>query len=183
MARRRRKNKRKWVFRLFFLVLLITAIIVCYFVWDGYFKDKKDKDRPMTHDESSVVVDEEKKEDKEDAESVVIEKEEAVQYDGEDPNEGRSLSGVITYAGLTDSKLMIRINIDQYLTDGVCELKLIRGGTVVFNDSAGIVGSASTATCEGFDVTASGLGSGKLQIEIKISAGGKTGLISGEVEV
>lgn len=178
MARRRRKNGKK-LGLLLFLVLLIVAGVVWYFVWSGYFKEDKEED------ETTEVVENKPNEDEGGKGSFgvteEIEKEPVVQYEGEDPNESEELTGVVTYAGVAGGKLMIRVNIDQYLEDGSCELSLIQGG-VKYSDSAKI-NSVTTATCEGFDVPVSELSGGNYQIVIKISAEGKTGTISGEAEV
>ena len=76
---------------------------------------------------------------------------------------------------------MIRVNIDQYVDGGTCELSL--QGNTTYSDTANIAGGASTATCEGFNVPANMLASGTYQIIIKINSGGKTGTIKGEVNI
>ena len=105
------------------------------------------------------------------------------QYEGDDPNTTEELTGVITYAGVNGDKLMIRVNIDQFLDSGECGLGLRQAGMNVYNTSARVVSNASTATCEGFDVPVNELGEGNYQITIKLNAGGKTGTINGEVNV
>lgn len=180
MARRRRKNGKK-LGLLLFLVLLIVAGVVGYFVWDGYFREDKEEDETTEVVENKPNEDEGGKGSFDIAEEIEKEKEPVVQYEGEDPNESEKLTGVVTYAGVAGDKLMIRVNIDQYLEDGVCELSLMQGGAK-YSDSAKI-NSVTTATCEGFDVPVSELGGGNYQIVIKISAEGKTGTISGEAEV
>ena len=117
------------------------------------------------------------------AEDEQMEEKKVPQYDGENPNENNDLSGVVTYAGVNGSTLMIRVNIDQYLNSGVCELALKRGGATIYNSTANIVSSASTATCEGFDVPVNGLGGGNVEINIKLKAGDKGGVINGEVNI
>ena len=48
---------------------------------------------------------------------------------------------------------------------------------------ANIIGSASTSTCEGFDVPISGLGGGVTKININLSDGERSGVIRGEVNI
>ena len=173
----KRKNSKKWIFWVLMLVLFVAAAVVCYLVWNNYFRDKKE-DKP-TEEQSLVEEHEEKK--AEEKEEETIEKKKVVQYEGEDPNTQEELTGVVTYAGVNGDNLMIRVNIDQYLESGSCELSLMQNG-VAYSDVANIVGSAATATCEGFNVPVSGLG-GDYEIVIKISSGDKTGTINGKVEV
>ena len=182
MARRRKRSK-KWLFRLFFLVLLVVAGAICYFVWDGYFREKPEEPQAS----GTAVVEEDKQEEQggseEKEETPTIEKEEIPQYDGEDPNTAEELSGALTYLGVSGSNLLIRVSIDQYLSSGTCRLEISRGGQVVFSDSAAIVSAASTATCEGFNVPVSEVGSGEIEVKIYLDGGGKTGKIVGGVTI
>ena len=189
MAKRRKRSK-KWIYWLFTLILLVAAGVVCYLVWDAYFRDKSNQ--AGSQESSEVVENKDEKEDKtsenkEEAEgelkSESVEKKKVEQYDGSDPNEANDLSGVVTYAGVNNGKLMIRVNIDQYLTDGKCELTLTRGGATIYNSITNIVGSATTATCEGFDVPVSELGGGNVGINIKLKTDGRTGSIQGEANI
>lgn len=181
MARRRRRSK-KWVFWLFFLILLVVAGVVCYLVWDNYFKTDEPKEESGT---SSVVEEktEQKQEEKNEDSGEEIKKEEVVQYDGESPNSGEGITGAVTYAAVSGANLMIRLNIDQYLTSGSCNLVLYKDGASVYGDTANLVGSASTATCEGFNVPVSEIGSGNFQIEVRITSGEKNGIIKGEASI
>lgn len=180
MARRRKRSK-KWISRLFFLFLLIAAVVVCYFVWEAYFKEKKEVPKGKD-DQTQIVKPTEKEEDKKEEEEP-IQKEEVPQYDGEDPNEQGGLTGVITYLGVSGSDLVVRVNIDQYLTSGSCEINVIKGGEVLYTSLASVIDSASTSTCEGFNVPVEKLSSGKIQVNINVSSGEKTGIISGETEI
>ena len=93
------------------------------------------------------------------------------------------LSGAITFAQVVDNKLVVRINIDQYLNSGECVFTIKNNGSVVHSSVAGIVGNASTATCEGFDIETSKLGNGKVELIVELDGDGKKGLISGEASI
>ena len=182
MAQKRKKNKKK-LYWIVILVLFVVAGAVAYLVWDNYFKDKGEKK------EDTVEVVEDKKENDDEGkgssnaeDEEVAEKEKIVLYEGEDPNEKEDLTGVVTYAGVSGEYLMIRVNIDQYLDGGSCELSLEQNG-VTYSEVVSIAGGATTATCEGFNVPVSRLGAGGYQIKIKISSGEKTGTINGEVNI
>ena len=188
MTKRRRKSK-KWISWLIFLVLLVAAGAICFFVWDGYFREKP-KDKPETSQQKSVddnktTPAEEKKEEKkeEPTEEPKEEEKKVPQYDGGDPNKGNEITGVITYAGVNNGTLMIRVNIDQLLSGGKCNLGLRRDGGNLYGAEASVVGSASTSSCDGFNVPVAGLGSGKTQIVIYINSGDKSGEIHGEVDL
>lgn len=180
MAQKRKKSNKKWIFWVLMAGLFVVAAVVCYLVWNSYFRDKKE-DKPV-EEEQSLMEESEKNEDGSEETVEVVEKKKVVQYEGEDPNEKEGLTGVVTYAGVNGGNLMIRVNIDQYLDSGICELNLMQGG-VVYSDTANIVSAATTATCEGFNVPVSRLSGGDYGIVIKISSGNKAGTINGEVKI
>ncbi|MBQ3352794.1 hypothetical protein IJG89_00355 [Candidatus Saccharibacteria bacterium] len=179
---RRRRNKR-WIWRLVFLVLLIIAAVVCYLVWDNYFNDHKDND---TTTETSEQIEMEGNgettiegsEEETDNEGKKIK-----QYEGEDPNGAEKLSGVVTYAGAAGEKVLIRVNIDQYLENGKCILNIINDRQVVYEDTVNIIDSATTSTCEGFDIPSTELSNDSYEITIKIESSGKTGTIKGNLSI
>ena len=170
MAQKQKKNK-KWLFWVIIMLLFVVAAVVCYFVWDGYFK-KKEEVKPV---EEQSLVEDKKESEEEEARG-------AVENEGEDPNEREDLTGVVTYAGVNGNNLIIRVNIDQYLNSGSCELNLVQD-SVAYSDTANIVSSAATATCEGFNVPINGLEKGNYEIVIKVSSGDKAGTINGEVDI
>lgn len=183
MAQKRKKNK-KYIFWVVLVALFVAAAVMCYLVWNNYFRDKGEDQQieeqsVMEKAKMEEIEPEQAEEMKEEGEK---EKESIVAYEGESPNKKEELTGVVTYAGVNGDNLMIRMNIDQYLASGSCELNLVRGD-VVYKDTANIVSGAATATCEGFNVPVGGLESGNYQIIIKMSSGGKTGTIIGEVEI
>lgn len=188
MAKRRRRSK-KWIWWTLFLILLVIAGVVCYLVWDNYFNDKKgDSDigfvevtEPEELNENNIEIIENVVDDSEDGER--NDEKKVAQYEGEDPNKAEGLSGAVTYAGVFSEKLMIRVNIDQYLQSGNCQLILKKDGVDIYGDVANITGSASTATCEGFDVPVSGLSAGNYSIEIILKSDEKSGVIRGEVDI
>lgn len=166
-----------------FLALLAGAGAVCYFVWDGYFRDKSG-DAVEDLDAANVVtVTTQTTEKAQGDETEVVEKEKVIQYDGEDPNLAEGLTGAITYAGVSGDVLMIRVNIDQYLAGGSCVLSVAEFGEVIYTDTAEIVDSAATATCEGFNVPVAAIGEGEFVITVNLESGGKTGVISGGASV
>ena len=104
------------------------------------------------------------------------------QNEGSDPNKSKILTGAITRADVTNDKLTIRVNIDQYLSGGSCEL-VLENGAKTYRETANITDAASTSTCEGFDIPTSKLAAGTWTINIKLNSGEKEGTISGKATV
>lgn len=185
----RRKRNRKWLGGVIFLILIVVATAVCYGVWKAYFDDAEETRPVMTETEDGQTenVNETRENELVDAGDGEVDGEEWVresgaQYEGEDPNLSEELTGIINYAGVSDDMLTIRVNIDQYLMSGDCRLRLWQNGDVRYEATAPIMGVATTATCEGFDVSAVGL-SGDYEVMIEITSGEKTGVIKGSVGV
>ena len=189
MVRRRRRQTRL-VATVGFLLLILLAGLICYLVWDSYFRDKDEKKKDESGTEQVVNQKEEKGEKPEKqqneetkTEEVINDEKEEPSYDGENPNQGELLTGVITRSERMNDYLVIRVNIDQYLGEGSCQLILKRDGEIVLTDTVSIVSSAATATCEGFDVPVAEIGEGDYGIEILVNSGDKNGVINGEVGV
>ena len=105
------------------------------------------------------------------------------QYDGEDPNTSASLTGSLTTARFSGDKLIVRVNIDQYLSSGTCTLTISSGSNQLVK-TANLIPSAATSTCEGFDVPSSELAnfSRPLSISLSLTSGDKPGILEGQVE-
>lgn len=192
--KQKRKKSKKCPYWLMMLLLFVGAAAVCYFVWDAYFRIK---DNPVDNGDNAgkngLVNEKELEEDgsekgkdgEKDGTVIpdVVEKERTIQYEGDDPNASESLTGAITYAGVSGDELMIRTNIDQYLTVGECELILENGGTVIYSDNVEIMSSVATSACDGFSVPVAELGAGEISITIKISANERKGTLRGKVNI
>ncbi|MBR2753922.1 hypothetical protein IKD82_02060 [Candidatus Saccharibacteria bacterium] len=176
----KRCNKRKYLwFGLALAVLLVVTGVVF-----GATRGNGDESEPEEAEQKDVdVIVSEKNTEEVKLSSDGTEKKKVEQYEGEDPNTQNDLSGVVTYAAVSNGILAIRANIDQYLEEGKCELILKRNDATIYSSIANIIDSASTATCEGFDVPAEGLGGGKVDIIINLSAGERSGSIRGEVNL
>lgn len=185
MTSRRRKNWLKYIIIVIFLAVLCGG---GFMIWKS-FKTEELKVDPGTAEPvvTPVIVPEsdDKKEDKKEETGTVEKKVEkkVEQFDGGDPNDREELTGVITYAGVSSGNLVIRVNIDQYLTSGTCKLKITGNDGAVYEETVAAVDSAATATCKGFNVATNKLPSGKLSISILVTSGGKTGTIEGEVSL
>lgn len=186
----KRRNKSKLMIRkLLVFVLLITAGLVGFFVWTDISNKKpieestienvdEEKESEIEFEGTENKAEGEKQEIKEDKKEKKVE-----QYDGDDPNDAESLSGVVTYAGVNGNNLVIRVNIDQYLTSGQCKLALMKDEVVAYSDVVNIAGGPSTASCEGFDVPISKIGSGDIEIVVEIKSGDKNGVIRGRTSI
>lgn len=96
-----------------------------------------------------------------------------VQYEGENPNRSNELSGSITYA----SRDGIGTMINQYLSEGSCELKLTGSSGQIYTATSNIFAAASTSACGDFNID---VVPGVYQIEITLISGDKQGTITGE---
>lgn len=184
----RRKRSRKWIYWVVVILLVATAVMVGYKVWEVYFKDAGMQVETETVVEVAQKVEEKEPEKVEDELEAEVKTEEAPvtrpQYEGVDPNTSEEITGVMTYAGVNGEVLMIRVNIDQYLTGGSCVLMVAQDGAELYSEKVRVADSAATATCEGFNVPMTQIAaSGEVGIRIMVTSGDKTGIIEGEVNL
>lgn len=177
-----RRNNRKWLWWGVGILVVATISVVVVLIIN--------KTNPMSDSGQNQTVvtsteEEEKSNTKEKQEETleVEKKEEIKQYEGENPNESESLTGVISYAGVSGNSLMVRVNIDQYLSGGNCKLALVKDGVTVYNSTAEIESSVSTSTCNGFDVSVTEIGTGDFAVEVILESDGKYGKMTGEVTI
>ena len=179
-----RKRERKWIWWVVFLGLVIVATVIAVVVKQNYFGDNGEE-KVAQNDTTGKVVQEVKQKDEDTSDNKVEdgEKSKVQQYEGEDPNRKDALTGAITYVVVNDGRLMVRVNIDQFLDEGKCKMELKKEDSLVYDMEARLIGSVTTSTCEGFDVPVTQLPNGKVSIVVKLSAGEKSGEIMGEVEL
>ncbi len=186
MAKINSKNRRRRTHHpavtVFVIVLLVAVLVFVSKMLADNTSDNNESDKQNPPETAKV-----EKIEKPTTENQVDQNEEdektPIQNDGDDPNTKDFLTGVLTMAEVSGDVLRIRLNIDQYLASGNCELTLTSNQGVAFTDSASIVPVASTSTCEGFDIPTSSLATGNWAINIDLKAGDKTGTITGEVNI
>ena len=110
------------------------------------------------------------------------EKQPVVQYSGDNPNEKEQISGAITYIGISNDTLAVRVNIDQYIEEGNCIITLA-GAKTDYAEAARVIDSAATSTCEGFNIPLSVLKDNHLDIIIEVRSDTKQGIIRGEASI
>ncbi|MDO5480117.1 MAG: hypothetical protein Q4F58_00375 [Candidatus Saccharibacteria bacterium] len=181
----KRKRSFRWVKWILFLILIVAAIVVVVLVKNNYFSDKK-QDNPQQSESTSKTEDqkpeEKPSEDSKEGEDSKPE-EKAPQYEGDSPNKSENLTGLITYADVINDELTIRVNIDQFLQSGNCNLTMSRNGVTYYSQSVGIQESVTTSTCDGYKIPVSELSKGDFQVEIDLESEGKSGKITGRVRI
>lgn len=179
----KRKRDFRWIKWLIFLILIIVAVVVVVLVKQNYFDKKPENNNQAS---SNTGKQEDKKEEKnegEDKENPGEEQQKAPQYDGESPNKSDNLTGLITYADVMNDKLIIRVNIDQFLSSGNCNLIMSRNGVTYYTKSVAIQESVTTSTCDGYEIPVSELSNGDFTVEIGLESEGKSGKITGRVKI
>lgn len=188
MTKKHQKQKKNLIKYALLFVLLIAAGVISFFVAKSFF-NKENTNKPDDGGKSQVVdggkggIEKVTPDQGQVTTEEGLEDKNIVQYDGDDPNASESLTGVITYSSINDGVLSIRVNIDQYLTEGTCNIYLTQNESTLYSDSVAIIDAASTSTCEGFDISLTEEMTGSIQILIDIFSGEKVGQIAGGVDL
>lgn len=185
-----RRKKQKTGKIIFTLLLLVALVIAGFCIYKFFFEPINTEEKNDQKDQTSVQQTPNPTPDPDptpnpDSQKEIIPEEikNPVQYAGENPNENEKLTGVITYAGATSNNVIIRVNIDQYIASGSCKLSLIKNDTVKYEENSNLIADVSTSTCEGFNIARGKLENGNYIIRIELASDGKTGTISGELNI
>lgn len=182
----KKKSPKKLIISLV-IILLVALGIGAYFLISQKDEQNSQKDTKTTvsQQKKKDSSKNDKSEDSVDSTSPIeheAEKEILPAYEGENPNNSQSLTGVINYAGVSNDTLMIRTTINQSLSSGTCNLSISNGSKTVTRSSQ-IAPNPSSSTCEGFDIPASELGSGNWTITIKVTSGDRSGELKGNTTI
>jgi len=102
------------------------------------------------------------------------------QYEGENPNNYDSLTGIITFAGVSEGQFMISVSIDQFVT-GNCSFEAIGpNGETIVADVKIMAGPSSSFCSYSGPIPET---HGKYSIKVTPTSENKTGAITGEVEL
>lgn len=185
MSRKRKtKNSPQRIIRIgLILLIIITTLFITKEIINRIIKnDEEQLSETVSQGEKVEEKEEEEEKKKENGQNESAEKQIIKSYDGEDPNRQPELTGTITTTRVSGDNLIIRIEIDQFLTSGTCDLILTQNEKT-YSEKTSIFADASTSTCEGFNVPITNLKSGNWQIQIILSSSEKTGKIEGEVDI
>lgn len=164
------------------MVLIAVAVVMIILVKNNF--DKKTEDNNSQSVDIEKIEEEKTEEKAEDNEGEAAgQGEKAPQYDGESPNKSETLTGLITYADVANDELVMRVNIDQFLQSGSCNLIMSRNGVTYYTQSVDIQESVTTSTCDGYKIPVSELPKGDFQVEIDLESDGKSGKITGRVRI
>lgn len=158
-------------------------MVVVVLVKNNYFGEKQENNTQQSEN-TNKPEDKKSEEGSDETNTGETEQEEkAPQYEGESPNKSENLTGLITYADVIDDELTIRVNIDQFLQSGSCNLTMSRNGVTYYSQSVGIQESVTTSTCDGYKIPVSELSKGDFQVEIDLESEEKSGKITGRVRI
>lgn len=176
--RRKKQTSRKIIITVIVIAILAAVGFCAYKI---FFEKKPEAQKPQS--ESQEIKPEEEKQAQKQEDNQEGVKKPIQKYEGSNPNEGEKLTGVITYAGATSNSIIIRVNIDQYVDGGSCELKLIKNDKIEYQETSNLIADVATSTCEGFNIPRSKIENGNYIIKIDLKSNEKTGSISGELNL
>jgi hypothetical protein len=122
-------------------------------------------------------------EDDNEAEQAAQEKTPKQNESGSDTPTG-SINASITKNEVVSGKYMLRVTIYELLNSGSCELYMENTNGSSIKRSANIVATgADSSSCEGFDISTSGIDGGTYNFTIKLTSGEKASSITGIIKI
>lgn len=110
-------------------------------------------------------------------------KDSVAQYEGSDPNTLDSITGIISFAGVSEGNFIVTATLDQFLSDiSSCKFTITNNSGVTINFDGSASTGPSTSFCS-YSSSASNIASGHYDIKVEISAGSKSGVITGEANI
>lgn len=184
MATRKRQNarKRKNVNRILLLGLFLVAVAVVVAVaWrviaDGAntgMGGEQTGEPTLSQDSNNNGDDDADMPDETsgDASLPVTEPDKGVQHDT--PSTGDTLNVWTTISSVSGGTLLIRVQIDQNISGGTCELTISS-----YKKSVPVVAQPQSASCDGFDVPTSAYSGDEFSVVVK--SGDKSGSTKGKI--
>ena len=170
MRIKNRSNNSKNIVIIVLVLLIIAVCSVTYFVFI------RNKNIPNENQSESSQLDNENGNEK---------NETPIQNEStNNPTAGtdETIDGYFTHKSISNDTLVLRVLIGELLSGGSCSLKIINGERAVTRQ-APTINSATTASCEGFDIPVSELSSGLWTIQIEITANNRLGTITDEIRI
>lgn len=166
------------------IVVLVCVVVVALATVGALVFINRDKIFGNSEEETTTETENTESSDNSNTEDEEEEQEEkAPKYDGENPNKSETLTGVISFAGISEGKLTVNVMIDQLIgSSGKCEFTLTHSsGTTLTGSSATEAGPAASF-CS-YSIPSSQVKSGKYSINVKVTSTNKEGVITGEANV
>lgn len=188
-AKNKKQSKNHHIFLLIILALAIcAAITVALVVLNPLGGSKPTKENQETNNssssteqksESSDVKKEESKEEGKSTEPTPEAEKNNTQYEGENPNNSESLTGIINYIGISDDTLSVRVSIEQSVA-GTCVFTITTPSGKTINGSSAISVGPTSSFCS-FSTPAQESGSWK--VSVGATSSDKHGTITGEANL
>ena len=180
MAKHKKNNDSNFHIVYIFLILIFVAGIT--FLTLSMFVPKKQSENTQ----NTTVNETEQKAKKEESQNNNSETNNQTPKQNEDEPEAdeKSLNASITMNEVSDGKYRLRVTVYELLESGNCSLHMesSRGDTV--DRTAKIINAgASSSSCEGFDISTSGISSGSYNFSVKITSGERTKTLTGVIQI
>ena len=172
---RRKKNKQQIIIIVIIILLLLGG--GAFFYWFSLTQSDNNHLNDKTNDNSKTKIDNDSKNETNNENEKTI----------NDPQQNTvasspEINGFLTSKNISDSALILRVQINELLPNGTCSLILSNGANIVTKNSD-LINSATSSSCYGFDVPLAELSNGTWQIKITIQSGDRTGIITDEVMI
>lgn len=181
---RQHKGRAVTIIVLVLVFLLVAGGVVVFLNREKIFGNTQENRVENTTAEEQKQEKEktEEKETKKESEREA-EKPSVAQYEGENANNYENLTGVVSYAGISEGNFIVRVAIDQALgNSGTCNFTLTHSSGAALKSSLATEAGPSSSFCA-YNVPVGSVQSGKWSISVEVTGANKKGVISGEATI
>ncbi|MBQ3271048.1 hypothetical protein IJH10_00375 [Candidatus Saccharibacteria bacterium] len=187
-AKNKKQSKNHHVFLFIILALIVCAVvIVALLILNPLGGNKTTNNGQGTNNTSSSTdqksdssgTKEESNEENNSTEPTPEAEKNNTQYEGENPNNSESLTGIINYIGISDGTLSVRVSIEQSVA-GTCVFTITTPSGKTINGSSAISVGPTSSFCS-FSTPAQESGSWK--VSVGATSSDKHGTITGEANL
>ena len=179
-SKKAKKQSGELNFGYIFLILIFVAGIT--FLGLSIFMPKKNKGNNNTL--STVVNETEKKDTPESKNEGEDPEKTPKKYEDDDETDGSNINASITVNDVSDGKYTLQIMIYGLLSEGTCKLHMeTANGDTVDRNAKIVTAGPDSSSCDGFNISTSGISSGTYNFTVSLTSGSKTGSVKGTIKI
>ena len=185
MKNPKKKQKKTAEFKFSYIFLILVFVAGITFLALSLFVPKKSKGDDG--DTLSTAINETEKKNKTESDENGSENPENApkQFEGEkDKTDKGTIDAEIAVNDVSDGKYTLQVSIYELLNEGTCKLHMeTKNGDTVDRSAKIVTIGPDSSSCDGFEISTSGISSGTYNFTVTMTSGDKTGSVKGTIKI